>query len=390
MFIEIRKHNLRKDGEDDIYETVPAICLGVVQNYTYTDGALEFRGPLDESPGAPMPDISAMMLVKKACEKFTEKYVDEISGVVYKQVYSSEADATADSFCNAIKVDEEAEAKEKSQRSKSKPAKKKKTAKAQPKKEAPTEATFQKFLDAHDKDGSISALLSMEKDSPEKMLPDEDQASIKAGTPQVRCSVCKAAVGQVLKRAKAKKGRAMQDEGELADLVSDICVGQPSCENVQARLLDRGSTSRVSDSNCVPEGVYPAIPGNPPAWAAYYRVLKSKEGRCLYSTIKNGIRQVTLFFYSRWKLGKAKKNKAGKYPKMGRRGMTEEQHTAEVIKNTMISQACKQSFDNEDSDMDLSEIIFKHKADTSKSKVRDIFCASSCESTPATAAKSEL
>ncbi len=33
MHLEIGKHNLRADarGEDDIYETVPAICLGVVQ-----------------------------------------------------------------------------------------------------------------------------------------------------------------------------------------------------------------------------------------------------------------------------------------------------------------------------------------------------------------------
>ena len=34
MHIEIHKHSLRKSGEDDIYETVPAICLAIVQNYT--------------------------------------------------------------------------------------------------------------------------------------------------------------------------------------------------------------------------------------------------------------------------------------------------------------------------------------------------------------------
>ena len=34
MHGEIHKHGLRKDGEDDIYETVPAICLAIVQNYT--------------------------------------------------------------------------------------------------------------------------------------------------------------------------------------------------------------------------------------------------------------------------------------------------------------------------------------------------------------------
>ena len=34
MHIEIHKHKLRKNGEDDIYETVPAICLAIVNNYT--------------------------------------------------------------------------------------------------------------------------------------------------------------------------------------------------------------------------------------------------------------------------------------------------------------------------------------------------------------------
>ena len=34
LHIEIHKHSLRKNGEDDIYETVPAICLAIVQNYT--------------------------------------------------------------------------------------------------------------------------------------------------------------------------------------------------------------------------------------------------------------------------------------------------------------------------------------------------------------------
>ena len=43
MHIEILKHNLKKDGEDDVYETVPAICLGVVQNYTFSSGD---AGPL--------------------------------------------------------------------------------------------------------------------------------------------------------------------------------------------------------------------------------------------------------------------------------------------------------------------------------------------------------
>ena len=39
MHIEIHKHSLRKNGEEDIYETVPAICLAIIQHYTLRVGA---------------------------------------------------------------------------------------------------------------------------------------------------------------------------------------------------------------------------------------------------------------------------------------------------------------------------------------------------------------
>jgi hypothetical protein len=36
MHTELLKHDMRKQGEDDIYETAGmAICMGVVRNYTY-------------------------------------------------------------------------------------------------------------------------------------------------------------------------------------------------------------------------------------------------------------------------------------------------------------------------------------------------------------------
>jgi hypothetical protein len=37
MVIEIYKHDLKARGEEEIYETVPAICLAIVQNFTYVE-----------------------------------------------------------------------------------------------------------------------------------------------------------------------------------------------------------------------------------------------------------------------------------------------------------------------------------------------------------------
>ena len=50
MHTEIHKHSLRKNGEDDIYETVPAICLAIVQNYTLTKTPAPSSGPWISSP----------------------------------------------------------------------------------------------------------------------------------------------------------------------------------------------------------------------------------------------------------------------------------------------------------------------------------------------------
>ena len=76
MHTEIHKHSLRKNGEDDIYETVPAICLAIVQNYTLTKTAaplsswalLKRATKLDDEEGG-MPDpetFKHIMTLKKA------------------------------------------------------------------------------------------------------------------------------------------------------------------------------------------------------------------------------------------------------------------------------------------------------------------------------------
>ena len=76
MHTEIHKHSLKKNGEDDIYETVPAICLAIVQNYTLTKTAapssswslLKRAKKLDDEEGG-MPDPESfkhIMTLKKA------------------------------------------------------------------------------------------------------------------------------------------------------------------------------------------------------------------------------------------------------------------------------------------------------------------------------------
>ena len=87
MHTEIHKHSLKKDGEDDIYETVPAICLAIVQNWTLTKTPppsrawkLETRPrKLDDEESPDPKSFEHLMTLKKICEAFADEQQQELS-----------------------------------------------------------------------------------------------------------------------------------------------------------------------------------------------------------------------------------------------------------------------------------------------------------------------
>ena len=102
MHTELLKHKMKEDGEDNIYDTAGmAICLGVVQNYTFeqdtdrkvwklirkekTDEDALFGGFAgaggDEEASARM--VEGLLLTKKACMDFAEELQLEISEVCF-------------------------------------------------------------------------------------------------------------------------------------------------------------------------------------------------------------------------------------------------------------------------------------------------------------------
>ena len=113
MHIEIAKHTLRKDGEDDVWETVPAICLAIVQNYTLVRTAPPSRGWLldkravrldDLEPGDTSPaDFEHLLLLKKACEHYTEEWQHELSGAMYTRTAAGlSANKIASDLCDDV------------------------------------------------------------------------------------------------------------------------------------------------------------------------------------------------------------------------------------------------------------------------------------------------
>jgi hypothetical protein len=111
MHIEIHKHKLRKNGEDDIYETVPAICLAIVQNYSLTATAppsrkwslkkravrLDDDDALDQNPSMMMHLIT----LKKACEHFTDDFQQELSELMYRSALLHDIEPIVSEFCES-------------------------------------------------------------------------------------------------------------------------------------------------------------------------------------------------------------------------------------------------------------------------------------------------
>ena len=114
MHIEIHKHKLRKNGEDDIYDTVPAICMAIVQNYTLTATAPPHRSfslrkravKLDDDEDASSDPATFQHLVtlKNACEGFTEEFQQEMSELMYKAAMLSDIEPVVEEFCTSEAV----------------------------------------------------------------------------------------------------------------------------------------------------------------------------------------------------------------------------------------------------------------------------------------------
>jgi hypothetical protein len=244
MYIEIHKHSLRKNGEDDIYETVPAICLAIVQNYTLAEPALPTASwslvkretRLDDEVDPDPSSLQHLMLLKQACEKFADEFQQELSELMYRAALEPKIDMVEDQFCSSDAV---------AKSPPTPPPRKRKKAAAGPKgARARTSSGGDKgrssndaphadaqmpdmnaLLKKYDTDGSISNLLEMERENPEAMLDPDDLETVQKGSVDLRCDVCTAAAKAAVGRA--KKAKALADEQKLGEIVSLICYDTP-------------------------------------------------------------------------------------------------------------------------------------------------------------------
>ena len=347
MHTEIHKHALRKNGEDDIYETVPAICIAIVQNYTLekrpkryrlTKRAVRLDDEADEG-GAPDPATFAhIMTLKTLCFAFTDEFQQELSELMYKETMRQDPDAIVDSFCSTDAVRTPPPAPKPPKRRPPTPPsagpKAKKAGGAKAKADAASAMdsppAMDELLRKYDTDGSISSLIEMERETPEAMLEADELAQVEAGARHIRCDVCRALSKAALGRAKKRK--ALRSEDDLSTIATDICVEQP----------------------LGPEGVplvYPKFPGNPPRWGELYQVRRLPGG-------------------GEWRMERRPKGAPAEETAAGGG-----EYSALVMKHSMIKRACAAVMS--DDARDLAETIFAHPGLTA-AELGERFCAADC------------
>lgn len=277
--MEVLRHNLNADGEEQILDSTEAACLGVVRNYTVVGQGQEAvlkHSPEEERMANGEFDESTLhnaLLVKHVCENVVEEVSMELSETVWRSIqHDKSVNETANELCEQ-KTDMCMRVKTNTARKKMRKLKKKQPKKAK-KDSSPSsgdddlispdltkpggmEEMFQKL----DRDGTITNLLQQEKENPEMMLPEEEQQLVRRARKELRCPICIAMLYGAEERARnTPGGRSLRSEADLSTIMDTICDGPPDPSgSKQAMML----------------GITP--PNLPPRWTDYYKLLHNKK-----------------------------------------------------------------------------------------------------------------
>ena len=279
LHLEVLRHNLNADGEEQILDSTEAACLGVVRNYTVVGRgkkAILKHSPEEERMANGKFDESTLhnaLLVKHVCEIVVEEVSMELSETVWRSIqHDKSPNETANELCEqktdiCTKVDTNL-ARKKERKLKKKQPKKAKKDSSPPSsdndgilpdltKPGGMEDMFQKL----DRDGTITNLLQQEKDNPEMMLPEEEQKLVRRARKELLCPICVAMLYGAEERARnTPGGRSLRSEADLSTIMDTICDGPPDQSgSKQAMML----------------GITP--PNLPPRWTDYYKLLHNKK-----------------------------------------------------------------------------------------------------------------
>ena len=353
MHIEIHKFSLRKQGEDEIYESVPAMCLAIMQNYTLTRTKMRWKlsrrlTRLDDDEDPKPSAVKYLSMLKQVCSAFAEDLQQDISELMYK--HTGEAGTAAAEieaqFCDGPDIQKphkppktprgrpsgEAKHRQELKQSKQKQPKQKRPTKGSASEDS---AELRQLLEEYDTDGTIREMIVREDESPESMLEAAQLEQVQIGARQLRCAACGALVKVVQRRA--RKQQALHDETRLQEITSAVCLGTMSAQK------------------------NPKYPGNPPLWVEMYSVRQAADGE--------------------WTMGRLPKGAQleEKSEEFDRDQLT--------MKHAMISRSCKMVLEEAEDDL---AVLMYGKPSQSFGDLRARFCEDFCDGKGSAGKKDEL
>ena len=260
MVGEVKKHDLRSEGESDIFDTAGlAICLGVVNSHILTQQRASGKWVMRRKTATEKTahengevtadtDMQGLLYLKEACSIFTEELQMEISEVIFKHVNTLSHTEIAETFCPGATAEKEKKKKKKN-------VKKQKAPKEVAENEFDPEK-FDSFMETMNGDNSISEMLRRDRDSPDAALDEVDQRYILEGVDALKCSICKIAIEHIHNNT-----MALHDPTNEASIIAIV----------ETAFAGRTNEDMLESADYTP--------GNPPIWSQEYAVLShiSKE-----------------------------------------------------------------------------------------------------------------
>jgi hypothetical protein len=268
LVVETHKFDMLANGEDDIYDTVPAICLAVLRAYTLgapggdvADAASRPRkllklsaDELDERAsqslgGAAEDQVLAMLEIKRGCDAFTDEWQQELSEAIYKGAARMDGDAIADQLCPRLlrpapkPPKRAATAPGAAATVAARPAATRERTPARAKGsglaasvDAAAPMDVLSMLRSFDTDGSIAQLIRDETIAPQLMLDANDAAALRGAQAdaQLRCDVCELLVDEAYARVlrRVPGGLAVAGPDQLLEIVETLCAARGDDDHV--------------------------------------------------------------------------------------------------------------------------------------------------------------
>ncbi|KAJ9467204.1 hypothetical protein DIPPA_14619 [Diplonema papillatum] len=240
MDAEIKRHDLKKHGEAEIFDTAGmAICLGVVQNYMmFRDGSdvwsmrKKTKEELEDGDSHDEESVTGMYILKEACVLFCDELQQEISEAAYSPSKQPEQ------FCAGVTA------------SKDRPARKQK----KPVKPLGEGEAYNDMLKKMYEDPDMRDLMHQDRFFPESRLPEAVQESIKLAEAALACEVCRTAADLAITAAfkLPKTAKGVIDEAAV------------------------GTAVHKHFFSVVPEESADYKPGDPPLWSEQYIVTDNR------------------------------------------------------------------------------------------------------------------